>query len=154
MIEQEQLVCLENYSKSLYISGDFEIEGNRVIINNREYNESLMIQDVALHNTFYKDEAITIEMLMAEYSLFCNSMHKSELLETYREHMIDIDNRAEKVGRHSHGYDYERYIIEYLDEIYNKQLSNATKDELIEACMHGAERFYNEIVMKENIDEK
>ncbi len=150
--QKEQQLHLEIYSKSLHISGDFKIEDNQVVINNKEYDEFGMIQDIALYNTFYKEDVITIEMLMAEYELFCAGMERSELIELYRERMMEIDNRAEKIGRHAHGYDYERYIIKYLEDTYNKGLSDATKEELIEACPYGAEQFYNEIVNKENME--
>jgi len=150
--QKEQQLRLETYSKSLHISGDFKIEDNQVVISNREYDEFGMIQDIALYNTFYKEDVITIEMLMAEYELFCAGMERSELIELYRERMMDIDNRAEKIGRHAHGYDYERYIIKYLKDTYNKGLSDATKEEMMEACPYGAEQFYNEIVNKENAE--
>ena len=47
--------------------------------------------------------------------------------------MQDIENQAQKINRHSYGYDYERYIIEYLNDNYGKGISDATTEELKEA---------------------
>mgnify|MGYP003457453191 CR=1 FL=1 len=55
VLRQEKLLCLENYSRSLYISGDFEIEGNQAILNNKEHDKSALVQDVALYNAFYNE---------------------------------------------------------------------------------------------------
>lgn len=145
-------IRLEQYSASLHITGDFVIAGDIVTINNKEYDEKGLIQDISLYNAFYKDTPITIDMLMEEYEVFCNGMNESELIENYRERMKSISVRAENVELHVNGYDYERYIIEYLNDTYDTSLSRATVEEMRTACPYGAEKIYNEVLSLENME--
>lgn len=148
--KEAQMMLLEKYSRSLHITGDFAIVDGKITITNKTFDEEGLIKDVALYNAFFKEETITIDKLLEEYKLFCVNMAESALLESYRNRMQDIENQAQKINRHSYGYDYERYIIEYLNDNYGKGISDATTEELKEASIYGAEQFYNEVVNAED----
>ncbi|MBE5953216.1 MAG: hypothetical protein E7257_03530 [Lachnospiraceae bacterium] len=143
---------LNLYSSSLCIEGEFVIEGDQVTINNKSFDEKELIKWVALYNAFYKDTPITIEELMAEFDAFCHGMKESELLENYRDRMTDIVVRAENVELFVNGYDYDRVIVDHLKEKFDTRLSDATKEQMEEACPHAAEEFYNEVLRLETLE--
>ncbi len=144
---------LKLYSSSLCIGGDFVVDGDKVTVNNKTYDEKELIKWVALHNVFYKDSPVTREELMTEFDTFCDGMNESELLENYRDRMTDIVVRAEDVELFVNGYDYDRVIIDYLKADFDTRLSDATKEQMEEVCPHAAEKFYNEVLRLETLQE-
>ncbi len=138
---------LELYSSILYIEGDFDINGTNVTINNKSYDEKDMTKDVCLYNVFYENEPVTIEMLMEEFDSFCRGMEESELLETYLDRNRSINNRRSQAGLDR--YSYDLHIISYLKDVYNIDISDATVEQMQQACPYAAEELYNEILAKE-----
>ncbi len=147
---EERRVAMEKrlhlYSASLCIDGNFVIDEDNVIINNKTWDEKELIKWVALHNAFYKDLPVTIEELMTEFDAFCSEMDESELLEGYRDRMSDIVVRAENVELFVNGYDYDRVIIDYLKEKFETELSDATKEQMEEVCPYAAQEFYEQVL--------
>ncbi len=138
---------LWTYSRCLHIQGNFEFDGNKIIINNKEFDEKELICDIYLYNSFYKDEQITVDMLIEEFEAFCNGDDKSELIENYRDNMSAISVRVERVNM-----DVSYYRVDlscYTMENYDMYYTNATTDMLNEVCPIVAKEFYNKVIDEE-----
>lgn len=145
----------ERYSDAVNISGDFVIEGDKIIINNKEYNEINLIKEVAIYNIFFKDDMVELDELLMEFEKFCDGKEQSELLDKYQDRMRDITTRCENVGIFIRGYDYSRYAYYYLEEIYGEPLEfdELTIVDWKNAYAYASEKIYKEVLELEKNSE-
>ncbi len=102
-----------------------------------------------MHNVFYKDEQITVDMLMEEFDIFCNGGSRSVLIDTYQSNMRSIRNRIHSAGITDDKI-YHAEIAGYIRDNYGEYPSADTSDEvIIEASLYVAEEFYNMVLKYE-----
>ena len=85
----EALAELKNYqyTRCLYIKGEFSYEGNKVYVKDIEYDYNQLMVDVAFFNYDHVNEKITLEQLYKEYEGFLNG-GETDVLDKF----ADYDN--------------------------------------------------------------
>ena len=72
----------EFYSYRLHIVGEFSYEGNKIYVEDIEYNYNQLMVDVAFFNYKNENEKITTEQLYEEYEAFLNG-EKTDILDKF-----------------------------------------------------------------------
>ena len=85
----EALAELKNYqyTRCLYIKGEFSYEGNKVYVKDIEYDYNQLMVDVGFFNYDHVNEQITVEQLYEEYEGFLNG-GETDVLDKF----ADYDN--------------------------------------------------------------
>ena len=60
------------YTRYLHIKGEFSYEGNKIYVEDIEYDYNQLMVDVAFYNYKHEKEQITTEQLYEEYEAFLN----------------------------------------------------------------------------------
>ena len=126
----EALAELNNYryTRCLYIKGEFSYEGNKVYVEDIEYDYNQLMVDVAFFNYDHVNEQITVEQLYEEYEGFLNG-EETDVLDKF----ADYDNG-------DIGNDYSLYVasISYELRIIREEKQRNGEDVSIEVSIQSA----------------
>ena len=75
------------YTRHLHIKGEFSYEGNKIYVEDIEYDYNQLMVDVAFFNYDHVNEQITVEQLYEEYEAFLNG-GETDVLDKF----ADYDN--------------------------------------------------------------
>lgn len=108
--EKNAIAKNNDYIEPLHIKGKFSYEGNKIYVEDIEYDVNQLMVDVAYVNYRNENEQFTIELLYEEYDAFLNGGEK----EKYK----NLNEYVKYIGNYtSRGNNYKAYCDSIDDEL-------------------------------------